>query len=97
MSEPRETANADVDQAIPCFAGDIAAGRGQETRSFSQKNSRCEFFCEKEKSVPCCRRRVGLATGQTPGLHIHRVTAVNYMSYAVVSADAPIRRQQRSI
>jgi len=31
MSETRETTNADMDQAIPCFAGDIASGRAEET------------------------------------------------------------------
>jgi hypothetical protein len=40
--------------------GDIASGREEKTRSFSQKNSRREFFCEKDKKVPCCRRRSGL-------------------------------------
>jgi len=49
MSEHRETANAAMQQTIPGLVGDIASGRAEETRSFSQKNSRCEFFCEKEK------------------------------------------------
>jgi hypothetical protein len=48
MNETRETANADRYPAIPRLAEDSAAGRAEETRSFSQKNSRCEFFCEKE-------------------------------------------------
>ncbi len=30
MSEHRETANAAMDQAIPCFAEDIASGRAEE-------------------------------------------------------------------
>jgi hypothetical protein len=50
MSEQRETANTDMYQAIPRLAGDIASGRAEETRSFSQNNSRCELFCEKEKT-----------------------------------------------
>jgi hypothetical protein len=48
MNEIRETANAERYPAIPHVAGDIASGRVEKTRSFSQKNSRCEFFCEKE-------------------------------------------------
>jgi len=51
MSENRESANAAMDQAIPRLAGERASGRAEKTRSFSQKNSRCEFFCEKEKST----------------------------------------------
>jgi hypothetical protein len=38
----------------------FASGRAEDSRSFSQKNSLCEFFCEKDKQVPCCRRRSGL-------------------------------------
>jgi hypothetical protein len=60
MSETRETVNADIYQAISGLVGDIASGREEKTRSFSQKNSRHEFFCEKDKKVPCCRRRSGL-------------------------------------
>jgi hypothetical protein len=42
-------ANADVQQTIPGLTGDIASGRAEDSRSFSQKNSQREFFCEKEK------------------------------------------------
>jgi hypothetical protein len=31
MSETRETANAAIDPAIPCFAGDIASGRAEDS------------------------------------------------------------------
>ncbi|MFP4438414.1 MAG: hypothetical protein ACLFVO_14320 [Chloroflexaceae bacterium] len=34
MSEHRETANAAMDQAIPCFAEDIASGRAEANRAF---------------------------------------------------------------
>jgi len=37
MNENRETTSADMYPAIPHLAGDIAAGRAEETRSFSQK------------------------------------------------------------
>ncbi len=38
---------------------------------------------EKIKSVPCCRRRSGFSSGQTPGLNTHRVTPVTDTTYAV--------------
>jgi hypothetical protein len=55
MSETREPANAAMQQALPGLVGisphstTLRAGssRAEETRSFSQKNSHCEFFCEK--------------------------------------------------
>jgi hypothetical protein len=78
MNEPRETANADIHQTISGLVGDIASGRAEETRSFAQKNSQGEFFCAKEKSVPCCRRRFCRSPGETPGLMNDRVTSVNY-------------------
>jgi hypothetical protein len=31
MSENRETANADMYQAIPCLAGDIVSGRAEDS------------------------------------------------------------------
>jgi hypothetical protein len=49
MSEKRETANADIQQTIPGLTGDIASGRAEDSRSFSQKNSRCEFFVKKKQ------------------------------------------------
>jgi hypothetical protein len=49
MSEPRETTNVDMYPAIPRLAEDSTSGRAEEARSFSQKNSLSEFFCEKEK------------------------------------------------
>jgi len=44
MSETRETANADMQQAIPGFGRDIAAGRAEEIRSFSQKTHNMNFL-----------------------------------------------------
>jgi len=37
MSENREAASAAMDQAIPHLAGNIASGRAEHSRSFSQK------------------------------------------------------------
>jgi hypothetical protein len=65
MSEKRETANAAMYPAIPCLTGNIASGTVEETRSFAQKNSRCEFFCAKEKTYHA-------AAGETG---FHRVNA----------------------
>jgi hypothetical protein len=39
MSEKRETANADMQQTIPGLTGNIASGRAEDSRSFSQKRS----------------------------------------------------------
>jgi len=50
MSETRETANAAIHQVILRLVENIASGRAEEIRSFSHKNSRCEFLCEKEKT-----------------------------------------------
>jgi len=44
MSENRETANADMEPAIPPLAGDIAAGRAEVARSFSQKIHKVNFL-----------------------------------------------------
>ncbi len=83
MSEIRETVNADIDQVIPHFVGDIASGRAEANSSFARKNSLSELFCEKEKSVPCCRQRFGRSPSEIPGLMNDRVTRVNNRSYAV--------------
>jgi len=50
MSKTRETANADMHQAISGLVDDIASGRPEETRSFSQKNHVVNFFVEKKKA-----------------------------------------------
>jgi hypothetical protein len=69
MSEHRETANTDMQQAIPGLTGDIAPfddaqGRlrqGGRNHLFSQKICiQCKFFVKKDQKVPCCRRRIGL-------------------------------------
>ncbi|MFP4439955.1 MAG: hypothetical protein ACLFVO_22190 [Chloroflexaceae bacterium] len=49
MSEHREPANADMDQAIPCFAEDIASGRVEDSRSLSRKFALCANFLDKDK------------------------------------------------
>jgi hypothetical protein len=85
MSETRETTTADMDQAIPRLVGDIASSRAEDIVSFSQKHSRCECFCEKEKSVPRCRRRLHRYREETARLNAHRVTPVKDRSYAVTN------------
>jgi hypothetical protein len=46
---------------VPPPEVDIASGRVEDSRSFSQKiHTLCKFFVKKIKSVPCCRRRIGL-------------------------------------
>jgi hypothetical protein len=76
MNETRETANAAMHQAIPGLVADIASGRVEDSRSFSQKNSQREFFCEKDKQrtmLPQANRSSGLAPGRNQR---HRVTPV---------------------
>ncbi|MFP4438556.1 MAG: hypothetical protein ACLFVO_15035 [Chloroflexaceae bacterium] len=51
MSEKHESAGAAMYQAILHLAGYIAPGKAEHARSFSQKNSQREFFCEKGKST----------------------------------------------
>jgi hypothetical protein len=77
MSETRETANAAMDRAIPHVAGDSASGRAEEPGSFSRKNSQREFFREKKKNVPCCRRRVGPVIQINAWFGTDRVRRVN--------------------
>ncbi|MFP4441304.1 MAG: hypothetical protein ACLFVO_29075 [Chloroflexaceae bacterium] len=50
MRATRATANADPDQVLPCSAGDIAAGRVEETQSFFTKMHNVHF-CEKRKKA----------------------------------------------
>ncbi|MFP4440437.1 MAG: hypothetical protein ACLFVO_24645 [Chloroflexaceae bacterium] len=76
MSEKHEPAGAAMDQAIRRLAGDIASGRAENPRSFSQKNSRCEFFCEKDQNVPRCRRRIGPFVPADAWFGTDRVTPV---------------------
>jgi hypothetical protein len=52
MNETRETANADVYQAIARSVKDSASGRAEDIVSCSQKNSQREFFCEQDKTCP---------------------------------------------
>jgi hypothetical protein len=51
MSEHRETASADIHQAISGLVGDIASGRVEELRSFSRKfGSPSQIFVKKKKT-----------------------------------------------
>jgi hypothetical protein len=48
MSETHETANADMQQAIPGLVADIVSGGAEVTRSFSRKiASERQFFVKK--------------------------------------------------
>jgi len=49
MSKTRETATADRYQAIPRLAADIASGRAEDTRSFSQNFYKVKIFVKKNK------------------------------------------------
>jgi hypothetical protein len=47
MSKTRETANADMHQAISGLVDDIASGRAEETIFFYKKFAHCANFCKK--------------------------------------------------
>jgi len=50
MSEHRETANADMHQAIPRLVGNIASGRAEDSFSCSQTCcTTCNMFVNKKK------------------------------------------------
>ncbi len=51
----------------------FASGRAEQTTVFPKFLHNMQKFREKDTSVPCCRRRIGLPSGETPGLHVHRV------------------------
>jgi hypothetical protein len=62
----------------------FASGRAEVTRSFSRNiGSPSQCFVKKKQKVPRCRRRIRLSSDETSGLKVHRVTPVNYTSYAV--------------
>jgi len=48
MSEKRKTANADIAQAIPRLAGDIASGRTEEPSLFTPMLHIVQHWCEQE-------------------------------------------------
>jgi hypothetical protein len=83
MSEKHEPAGAPMDQAIPRLAGDIASSRADHARSCSQKIHNV-VFCEQEKSVPRCRRRIGPFVQADAWFGTDRVTPVKVTSYAVL-------------
>jgi hypothetical protein len=85
MSENCETANANMDQAILCLTWDIAPfdyaqGRlrqgGRLPIFFTKMLHEVQHFYEKDKNVPCCRRRIWLLSRETSGLHVNGVTPV---------------------
>jgi hypothetical protein len=87
---------------------DWAADRVADSRSLSQKNSHCEFFCDKDKkstALPEAKRPSGLAPGRS---QCHRVTRVNasrstgdavhtfaaMLPYGPIGQGAALRRQR---
>ncbi|MFP4439394.1 MAG: hypothetical protein ACLFVO_19300 [Chloroflexaceae bacterium] len=56
----RVTPVNDTSYAVPPPEVDIASGRVEDSRSFSQKIHAVNFSVKKIKRVPCCRRRSGL-------------------------------------
>jgi hypothetical protein len=59
MNETRETANADVYQAISRSVKDIASGRAERDILFHKKFARSATFYENAWYLPPCRRRIG--------------------------------------
>jgi len=79
MNEQRETTSAAMRYVILCLTMDSASGRVKDSLLFHKK-SRCECFVKKIKSVPCCRRRIGLPSGETSDLNAHRVSSIRLAS-----------------
>jgi hypothetical protein len=77
MSETRETANAAMSQALARLAGDIAAGRAEDSSYSTKILHSMQNFCGIAKTVPRCRRRIRLPPRQAFGLNAHRVMRVN--------------------
>ena len=48
-----------------------------------------QHVCEKDKNVPCCRRRIWLPSGEIFRLNAHRVTPVNEGTGCCTSASRP--------
>jgi len=61
----------------------FASGRAEQTTFFTKCLHVVQTFREKDHSVPCCRRRFCRSSGQTPGLHVNRVSPVIYRTYAL--------------
>jgi hypothetical protein len=72
--------------------GPIRLRQGGRFEIFIIKNLHfVQIFYDKDKSVPCCRRRnrfSGLASGRN---RLHRVTPVNNTSYAIVDLAGACR------
>jgi len=51
--------------------GPMRLRQGGRSHAFPQ--NMCICFVEKNKYVPCCRRRIRLPSGETSGLDLHRV------------------------
>jgi hypothetical protein len=65
------------------LAEHFASGRVEDSMLFHKKIPNVNFFVKKIKKVPCCRRRIGLPSHETSGLHVNRVSRVNNTSYEV--------------
>ena len=62
-SLPRKLISPPAGRKIPCFC--------------TKHLHKVQHFGAKDQKVPCCRRRIGLPSGETPGLNTHRVTRVS--------------------
>jgi hypothetical protein len=73
MNEKRETANTGMQQAIPGFDGGYRPIRRRSGQApagvkipcfFTKSLHKVQTFCEKDKRVPRCRRRIGLSSDE---------------------------------
>ncbi len=73
-----------------------ASGRVEDPRSFAQNiYTLCKCFVQKNRNIPCCRRRRPLSSGQTCSLNTHRVSRVTDTIYAVGQVIKPPARSRR--
>jgi hypothetical protein len=86
----RVTCVINTSYAVTNPKGNFASGRAEQTGSFSRNfGSKSQNFVKKIDQVPRCRRRVCRSPGETPGLHVNRVTRViNYSAMIEMSSAA---------
>jgi len=73
ISQMTRVTRSVLNQASAWTNGPMRLRQGGRFHAFSKKCfTRCNIFLKKRKRVPCCRRRIGLATGETLSLIVHR-------------------------
>ncbi len=69
--------------AVPDPQENCASGRAEDSDLFHKNSHEMQAFCEKDKTVPRCRRRDRLPSNQTFGLNVHRISPVKYWTSGI--------------